>query len=52
MASESLREFYLRKSREAEVEERKATNRRAQWAWEKIVVSYLELAELLNEHTP
>lgn len=49
MTPEELRELYLRRANEAELEEQRATSQQAKWAWEKIAVSYLELAELLKE---
>jgi hypothetical protein len=44
---ENLRDEYLRKAAEAEREENLATDRQAKEAWERIVVSYLELAALI-----
>lgn len=37
---------YLRKAQEAEAEEKHARDPQARWAWERIVVGYLELAEM------
>ena len=46
MTRDSQVSEFLRKAKEAEKQEEKATNRDERWAWEKIAVSYLELAEL------
>jgi hypothetical protein len=40
------REEFLQLAAEAEVYEKKATDRNTRAAWEKIVVGYLELAEI------
>jgi hypothetical protein len=40
------REEYLQMAREAEIHEKRATDRPTRDAWEKIVVGYLELAEI------
>ena len=40
------RKEYLQLASEAEVYEKRATDRASQNAWEKIVVGYLELAEI------
>lgn len=42
----SAREEYLRRAEEAEKEERRAKDLHAKEAWERIVVGYLELAEV------
>jgi hypothetical protein len=45
------REEYLQLATEAEVYEKKATDRNIRAAWEKIVVGYLELAEIAEPST-
>jgi hypothetical protein len=46
MFESSAREEYLRRAEEAEKEERRAKDLHAKEAWERIVVGYLELAEM------
>ena len=46
MLSENRAKEFLRKAEEAELEEKMAADPKAKWAWEKIAVGYLELAEL------
>ncbi len=47
MARESQREEFLRRAAEAEKEERLATDHHVRLAWERIVVGYLELADIV-----
>lgn len=46
MFESTARDEYLRKAQEAERQERRATDLLAKEAWERIVVGYLELAEI------
>lgn len=46
MAASSKREEYLRKAQEAEEQKKCAAELVAKEAWERIVVGYLELAEV------
>ena|ERR1700761_8722918 len=46
MFEPSAREEYLRRAEEAEKQERRATDLLVKEAWERIVVGYLELAEI------
>jgi hypothetical protein len=46
------REEYLRLAKEAESHEKRAADRTARAAWEKIVVGYLELAEMADRSVP
>ena len=39
---------YLLKAEEADAEEEQATCPKMKWAWERIAVAYLELAEMIE----
>ena len=46
MVLESRVNEYLRKAGEAEIEEKRSRDPQVRWAWERIAVGYLELAEM------
>jgi hypothetical protein len=48
MVGESQHEEYLRKAAEAERHQQRAKDPQAREAWERIVVGYLELAEIIR----
>ena len=50
MFEPTARNEYLRRAEEAEKQERRATDLLAKEAWERIVVGYLELAEIARRH--
>lgn len=47
MAHESLREEYLRLAKEAEIHQRLAKDKLTIDSWERVIVGYLELAEMI-----
>lgn len=50
MARNSQHEEYLRKAREADIQKQVTDNFAAREAWERIVISYLELAKIAERH--
>lgn len=46
MFSLSSREEYLRKAKEAEMQQQRTKNVAAKESWERVIVGYLELADM------